>query len=103
MNSFKLATVGTSLLTMSLLAGGGLSQATAATQQDTVTMSVELNDKELDNLVRRSYQYVAMYNVIQKFALDPASDRMFTDGFNKPVASTALADHNMTSIARTQQ
>jgi hypothetical protein len=38
--------------------------------------------------------------VIQKFALDPASDRMFTDGFNKPKASTALADHNMTSIPR---
>jgi len=62
--------------------------------------AIELTDEQVENLVRRSYQYVAMYNVIQKFALDPASDRMFTDGFNKPKASTALADHNMTSIAR---
>ncbi|MHC4556945.1 MAG: DUF1214 domain-containing protein [Planctomycetota bacterium] len=62
--------------------------------------ALELSDAQVENIVRRSYQYVAMFNVIQKFALDPASDRMFTDGFNKPKASTALADHNMTSIAR---
>jgi hypothetical protein len=62
--------------------------------------ALELSDAQVENIVRRSYQYVAMYNVIQKFALDPASDRLFTDGFNKPIASTALADHNMTSIAR---
>jgi len=61
---------------------------------------IELSDEQVENLVRRSYQYVALFNVIQKFALDPASDRMFTDGFNKPKASTVLADHNMTSIAR---
>jgi hypothetical protein len=41
-----------------------------------------------------------MYNVIQKFALDPASAGLFMDGFNRPVAATALADHTMTSIAR---
>ncbi len=62
--------------------------------------AIKLSDQEVENLVRRSYQYVAMFNVIQKFALDLASDRMFTDGFNKPKASTALADHNMKSIAR---
>jgi len=62
--------------------------------------TIKLSDEQVENIVRRSYQYVAMYNVIQKFALDPASDRMFTNGFNKPKASTALANHNMTSIAR---
>ena len=41
-----------------------------------------------------------MYNVIQKFALDPASGGMFMDGFNKPIAMTALADHTVRSIAR---
>jgi hypothetical protein len=41
-----------------------------------------------------------MYNVIQKFALDPASAGLFTDGFNRPVAATALADHTMKSIPR---
>ncbi len=60
----------------------------------------ELPEAQMENIVKRSYQYVAMFNVIQKFALDPASDQMFTDGFNKPKASTALADHNMTAIAR---
>ena len=63
-------------------------------------MAIDLSDEQVENIVRRSYQYVAMYNVIQKFALDPASGRMYTDGFNKPKASTTLADHNMTSIAR---
>ncbi len=33
---------------------------------------IQLSDQEVENLVRRSYQYVAMFNVIQKFALDPA-------------------------------
>ncbi len=66
----------------------------------TAQKAIELSDVQIENIVRRSYQYVALFNVIQKFALDPASDRMFTDGFNKPKASTALADHNMTSIAR---
>ncbi len=62
--------------------------------------AVKLSDQEVENLVRRSYQYVAMFNVIQKFALDPASGGLFTDGFNRPVAATALADHTMTSIPR---
>jgi hypothetical protein len=62
--------------------------------------SIELRDEQVENIVRRSYQYVTMFNVIQKFALDSASGGMFMDGFNKPVALTALADHNMTSIAR---
>ncbi len=62
--------------------------------------AIKLSDQEVENLVRRSYQYVAMFNVIQKFALDPASGGLFMDGFNKPKASTALADHTMTSISR---
>jgi hypothetical protein len=41
-----------------------------------------------------------MYNVIQKFALDPASASLFMDGFNKTVAATELADHNLKSVAR---
>ncbi len=62
--------------------------------------AIKLSDQEVENLVRRSYQYVAMFNVIQKFALDPASGAMFMDGFNRPKAATALADHTMKSIAR---
>ena len=65
-----------------------------------LSAGVALTDAQVENIVRRSYQYVAMYNVIQKFALEPASGGMFMDGFNKSVAMTELADHNMTSIAR---
>ena len=61
---------------------------------------IDLTDEQVENLVRRSYQYVAMYNVIQKFALDSVSGGLFTDGFNNPAAATELADHSMTSIAR---
>ena len=62
--------------------------------------TIKLSDEQVENIVRRSYQYVAMYNVIQKFALDPSSGLMFMDGFNKPVAATMLADHTVRSIAR---
>ena len=62
--------------------------------------AIKLSDQEVENLVRRSYQYVAMFNVIQKFALDPASGALFMAGFNRPKASTALADHTVKSIAR---
>ncbi len=64
--------------------------STTAMAQKAITLS----DQEVENLVRRSYQYVAMFNVIQKFALEPASGGMFMDGFNRPKASTALTDHN---------
>lgn len=59
-----------------------------------------LSDAQIENIVRRSYQYVAMYNVIQKFALDPVSGALFLDGFNKAKAATTLTDHNVRSIAR---
>jgi len=96
--------VGTSLLTLSLLVGCSKNEVSqlshVAPEQDTVTTSAQLSDKEVNNLVRRSYQYVALYNVIQKFALDPVSGSLFADGFNKTVAATELVDHNMKSIAR---
>jgi hypothetical protein len=83
----------TCLAALTLLAG-------CEKKEENRSAGVALTDAQVENIVRRSYQYVAMYNVIQKFALDPVSDRMFTDGFNKPKASTALTDHNITSIAR---
>jgi len=46
----------------------------------------ELTSDQVDNIVRRSYQYVAMFNVIQKFALDHSSGALFMDGFNNPIA-----------------
>jgi hypothetical protein len=54
---------------------------------------VALTDAQVDNLVRRSYQYVAMYNVNNKFALKQG-------GWNKCYADTKLKDDTMREIAR---
>ena len=83
----------TAWLMVMLLALGFSTTATAQ-------KAIKLGEQQAENIVRRSYQYVAMFNVIQKFALEPASGEMFMDGFNKPKASTTLADHTMISIAR---
>ncbi len=58
-----------------------------------------LNDADLEDLVRRSYQYVAMFNVNNKFALDESSP-MTTRGYNRVFANTELADHRFQAIAR---
>jgi hypothetical protein len=52
-----------------------------------------LTDDEAENLVRRSYQYVAMYNVNNKFAMKHG-------GWNTVDADTQLKDHTMREIAR---
>jgi len=54
--------------------------------------AMTLSDQQIENIVRRSYQYVAMFNVIQK--------EVATNGLNKPNARTKLVDHTMKSIAR---
>ncbi len=51
------------------------------------------SEAQLENLVRRSYQYVAMYNVNNKFALKQG-------GWNRCVADTQLKDHTLREIAR---
>ena len=52
-----------------------------------------LTDEQLENLVKRSYQYVAMYNVNNKFAMKQG-------GWNTVDADTQLKDHTMREIAR---
>ena len=52
-----------------------------------------LTDDQIENMVKRSYQYVALYNVNNKFALTQG-------GWNTLVADTKLKDHTMTDIAR---
>ncbi len=52
-----------------------------------------LSDTQVENLVRRSYPYVAMYNVNNKFALKQG-------GWNTCVADTRLKDHTTREIAR---
>ena len=55
--------------------------------------AVDLSDDDVENLVKRSYQYVAMYNVNNKFALKHG-------GWNTVDADTRLKDHTMREIAR---
>ena len=53
----------------------------------------QLSTQEIENIVRRSYQYVAMFNVNNKFALAQG-------GWNTVKADTQLKDHTLTDIAR---
>ncbi len=52
-----------------------------------------LSDQQVENIVKRSFQYVAMYNVNNKFAIGQG-------GWNTLVADANLKDHTMTEIAR---
>lgn len=61
--------------------------------------TVDLTDAQMEELVRRSYQYVAMFNVNNKLALDPENP-MNTGGYNRVSANTELADHTFQIIAR---
>ena len=60
---------------------------------ETTARSGQLTDDEIENIVRRSYQYVAMYNVNNKFAIKQG-------GWYTVEADTALKDHTMREIAR---
>jgi len=57
-----------------------------------------LTDQEIEDIVKRSYQYVAMYNVNQKMALAEAG--LTTHGYNKGMRNTNLLDHTARFIAR---
>jgi hypothetical protein len=52
-----------------------------------------LSEEHIENIVTRSYQYVAMYNVNNKFAIKQG-------GWNTVDADTKLKDHTMREIAR---
>lgn len=82
---------------LSLALAACLSAPVAVSAQSGET--VELTDAQLEELVRRAYQYVAMFNVNNKFALDP-DNPMTTGGYNRTLASTELADHTLQAIAR---
>ena len=61
--------------------------------------AAKLTDKEIDNIVRRSYQYVAMYNTNNNFAMQKANP-FSTNGWNKLFVPTGLMDHTVTAIPR---
>ena len=59
----------------------------------------DLSDQDIENIVKRSYQYVAMYNVINNFAMK--DDNLFyTHGWNNTYFGTKLSDHTAKAIAR---
>jgi len=70
-------------------------QATIETDENGVAI---LSDEQVEEIVKRSYQYVAMYNVNQKLAL--AEEGMTTRGYNKGKKNTELLDHTVKAIAR---
>ncbi|WP_221630179.1 DUF1214 domain-containing protein [Synechococcus sp. BSA11S] len=59
----------------------------------------KLSEAERQELVLRSYPYVAMFNVNNKFALDPENP-LSSGGYNHVKANTDLADHTVQAIAR---
>jgi hypothetical protein len=59
----------------------------------------QLSEEQVKNIVMRSYQYVAMYNVINKNAMHYGA-LTNTSGWNVYVADTELKDHNFKTIAR---
>jgi len=59
---------------------------------------IELSNAQIENIVRRSYQYVAMYNVINKSAMMEQNPMM--TGWNDTYAALELLDHTAKGIAR---
>jgi len=58
-----------------------------------------LTDAELTTIVKQSYQYVAMYNVNNNFAM-MESNPLSSQGWNKTKFNLTLADHTVKAIAR---
>ena len=96
MNIWK-PTIGVLILAVSLLLGACGKEAQAPSTLVSPPVDEEsttvISDDQLEDIVRRSYQYVAMYNVNNKFALAQG-------GWNTVQADTRLKDHTMTDIAR---
>ena len=55
---------------------------TGCTPEAREQQAIALSDEQIENIVRLSYPYVAMYNVNQKFALDSSSP-IWIGGWNE--------------------
>ncbi len=84
-----------------LLSGCGAEQSPPATDKtaDETKQALTLSDAEVENIVKRSFQYVAMYNVNNKVVMDPALP-IRTGGWNKTTSLLQLMDHTVKIIAR---
>jgi hypothetical protein len=67
--------------------------ASGCAKRERAVVDGELSADKIENIVRHSYQYVAMYNVNNKFALKQG-------GWNTVEPDTQLKDHTMREIAR---
>ena len=75
--------------------------AAACTTTAMARNAIELSDAQVENIVRRSYPYVAMYNVNNKFALDD-SNPLSTGGWNELFVGATPADHTLPSCAKSR-
>jgi hypothetical protein len=78
---------------------GGSQDSPAPDAQKAEPADIELSDAEIENIIRHSYQFVAMYNVNNKGVFD-INNPMSVGGWNQIKANTTLADHTMQAIAR---
>ncbi len=92
----------TAFLALLLVAGAVASGTARSAGAEAATpgqlLPQELTDAQVENIVRRSYQYVALYNVINKGAMDPENPTR--TGWNHCISDTALKDHTLKLIAR---
>ena len=83
---------------LSTVAGIGLLLMGCSSTVDE-TGGVEPSEVDLENLVRRSYQYVAMYNTNNNFAMDP-NNPFSTGGWNRSYVPEGLVDHTFAAVPR---
>lgn len=81
-----------------LLVAAGCSDDAAKTST-VETVEQGLSDQDIENLVRRSFQYVAMYNTNNNFAMQKGNP-FSTNGWNKMFVPQGLVDHTLTAIPR---
>ena len=94
MKTMKSVTVLASLFALFFLIGCSNEETAQPTNVEPDKANAgDLTNEQIENIVRRSYQYVAMYNVNNKFAL-------VQNGWNFCAPNTKLADHTMREIAR---
>jgi hypothetical protein len=83
------------LLSVSVSCDSGSNQKTTAAP----AAAEDPTSAEMENLVRRSYQYVALYNTIVGWALDEKSP-FYTGGWNKTFTAKGLIDATARDIPR---
>jgi hypothetical protein len=72
---------------------------TPAAEPDVTTAKPALTSAEMENLVRRSYQYVALFNTLNDFAVN-AKNPFASGGWNKTHYPQGLMDASVRAIPR---